>query len=113
MIHCTAGRDRTGYISALIQLLVGVPYELVVEDYLLTNQFYESRLQKFIKIMRWLTFFQVLPERMKLILMAQREVLDEVYDNIIQKHGSIESYLCDACKIDHSVLQRLKNLLLE
>ncbi|MEH6945667.1 tyrosine-protein phosphatase [Bacillus sp. JJ634] len=27
LIHCTGGKDRTGYIAAIIQLLVGVSYE--------------------------------------------------------------------------------------
>jgi protein-tyrosine phosphatase len=113
LIHCTAGKDRTGYISALIQLLVGVPYETVVEDYLMTNSYYEPRLIKFIKLMRWLTLFQVSPERMKLILMADREALDAVYDHVIRKYGLIEAYLCQACEIEQSTIMRIKNLLLQ
>src|SRR5690606_32755446 len=93
LIHCTAGKDRTGYIAALIQLLVGIPYETVVEEYLMTNRFYESRMEKLIKMIKWITLFQVSPERMKLILMAQRVDLDEVHDNIIRNYGSIEAYL--------------------
>ena len=40
VIHCTAGKDRTGFASALILKALGVDDELVVEDYLLTNRFY-------------------------------------------------------------------------
>jgi protein-tyrosine phosphatase len=49
LIHCTAGKDRTGFLAALIQLLVGVPYEVVMEDYLRTNDYFGPRLEKFIK----------------------------------------------------------------
>ncbi len=38
-IHCTAGKDRAGWGSALILLALGVPEETVMEDYLLTNEF--------------------------------------------------------------------------
>lgn len=38
LIHCMAGKDRTGFGVAIIQLALGVPTELVMEDYLLTNQ---------------------------------------------------------------------------
>jgi protein-tyrosine phosphatase len=40
VIHCTAGKDRTGFAAALILKSLGVADELVVEDYMLTNRFY-------------------------------------------------------------------------
>ncbi|MEA2908060.1 MAG: protein-tyrosine phosphatase [Bradyrhizobium sp.] len=40
VIHCTAGKDRTGFACALILHALGVPHELIAEDYLLTNRFY-------------------------------------------------------------------------
>lgn len=113
IIHCTAGKDRTGIISAIIQLLVGVPYEKVQENYLLTNQHYGARLSKFIRVMRWGSFFTVSPERMKHILEAKAEYLDEIYEEILRQYGSVESYLSAACQIDKQVMNRLKNQLLE
>jgi len=113
LIHCTAGKDRTGYVSALIQLIVGVPYETVADEYLMTNHFYESKMEKLIKVMKWITLFQVPPERIKSIFMAQGNILDEVHENILKKYGSIEMYLCEACGIENDVIKKLKNLLLE
>ena len=40
VIHCTAGKDRTGFASALILHALGVPDEVIAEDYLLTNSYY-------------------------------------------------------------------------
>src|SRR4051794_21578318 len=40
VIHCTAGKDRTGFASALILHALGVADDVIAEDYLLTNQFY-------------------------------------------------------------------------
>ena len=40
VFHCTAGKDRTGFAAALILLALGVPREVVMQDYLLTNDFY-------------------------------------------------------------------------
>jgi protein-tyrosine phosphatase len=40
VIHCTAGKDRTGFACALILHALGVPDEAIAEDYLLTNRFY-------------------------------------------------------------------------
>lgn len=38
IVHCTAGKDRTGWISAVLQLLAGVGEEDVIADYLLTRE---------------------------------------------------------------------------
>ena len=52
MFHCTAGKDRTGFASALILSLFGVKKETLINDYLLSNKTYkptqkiESEVQK-------------------------------------------------------------------
>ena len=40
VIHCTAGKDRTGFACALVLHALGVPASVISEDYLLTNRFY-------------------------------------------------------------------------
>jgi protein-tyrosine phosphatase len=40
VIHCTAGKDRTGFACALFLHALGVSEEVIGEDYLLTNRFY-------------------------------------------------------------------------
>ncbi len=41
VIHCTAGKDRTGFGSALILHALGVSDDVIGEDYLLTNRYYK------------------------------------------------------------------------
>ena len=40
VIHCTAGKDRTGFACALILHALGVAEDVILEDYLLTNRYY-------------------------------------------------------------------------
>ena len=40
VLHCTAGKDRTGVAAALILQALGVPRAVVLQDYLLTNVHY-------------------------------------------------------------------------
>src|SRR6516162_7383394 len=40
VIHCTAGKDRTGFACALILHALDVADEVIADDYLLTNRFY-------------------------------------------------------------------------
>ncbi len=113
LIHCTGGKDRTGYISALIQLLVGVPYHTVLDQYLLSNELIQPRMKKIERMIRWMSLFQVSPERMKPMLEVRREYLDDILRDVLIKYGSIEEYLSEACGIDESCILNLRKLLLQ
>jgi protein-tyrosine phosphatase len=38
LIHCAVGKDRTGWAAAALLLFLGVPEELVIEDFLMSNR---------------------------------------------------------------------------
>ena len=112
IIHCAAGKDRTGFVAAVLLLLLGVSYEHVLADYLRTNDQYEARLAKLIRVMRVATLFQITEKRMRLVLMAHPEFLDDVHDKIVEIYGSVDAYISNACEIDHATVQKLKDHLL-
>src|SRR5262245_39855143 len=37
--HCTAGKDRTSWAAAALLLILGVPEDVVLDDYLLSNRY--------------------------------------------------------------------------
>ena len=39
VFHCTAGKDRTGVLAALLLSIAGVPHDRIVEDYALSARF--------------------------------------------------------------------------
>src|SRR5437763_5411394 len=39
LYHCSAGKDRTGWLSVVLLTALGVPHEVAVEDYLATNDY--------------------------------------------------------------------------
>ena len=87
VIHCTAGKDRTGFACALILHSLGVADDLIAEDYLLTNRFYR----------RDPTASSDLPEDVRKVLAsAQASFLAAGFDAISADHGDLESYLSDA-----------------
>ncbi len=38
LFHCTAGKDRTGWLAAIVLSALGVDREAIIADYLLTNE---------------------------------------------------------------------------
>lgn len=113
LIHCRAGKDRTGLIAALLQLLAGVPYETVMQDYLQTNASIKPRVDKIARVLRVFTLFQARPERIRLLTAVRAEDLDRTHRQILDSHGSVESYLADACGLDPATLTALKAKLLD
>ena len=42
LVHCTEGKDRTGFVCMLIEALTGATYQEIVDDYMLTyDNYYE------------------------------------------------------------------------
>ena len=47
IVHCMEGKDRTGYVCALLEGLCGATYEEMVNDYLITYvNYYKVDLEK-------------------------------------------------------------------
>lgn len=112
LIHCTGGKDRTGILSAFIQLFAGVSMNDVLADYLLTNDYLEPFVRKIFRKSRWLTLFRVSIERMRPLLVARREYLEEMLDRLFREYGTIENYFATGCGIDRETLSRLRAVLL-
>ena len=47
LVHCTEGKDRTGFICMLLEALMGASYQEIVDDYMLTyDNYYEINQEK-------------------------------------------------------------------
>ena len=108
LLHCTAGRDRTGFLAALLQTLAGVPYEAVIADYLLSNDRFEARRHEFVRKLRRLTLYQVPTARLHEILTIRRDHLDAVFERLHAGHGSVEGYLENACGVAPETIAALR-----
>jgi protein-tyrosine phosphatase len=99
VIHCTAGKDRTGFACALILHAFGVPDDLIAEDYLLTNRFYR----------RDPTASSDLPEEVRQVLASvEASFLAAAFDAISADYGDLESYLSDGLGLGAQERARLE-----
>ena len=104
VFHCTAGKDRTGFAAALILLTLGVPRDVVMHDYLLTNSLYR----------RPEGMGSHAPEEALAVLWrVQEEFLDAALHGVEVEYGGVSSYLDRALGINAAAQQRLAALYLE
>lgn len=111
VIHCTAGKDRTGIAVALIHLLCGVSEEDMLHDYLLTNILLRSSIKRLLHGNGLLSLFNISMEKIQPLLEARAEYLQDVLALMSKKYGSAEGYLTNGCGIDPDRLHRLKTFL--
>ncbi|HEY2331336.1 MAG TPA: tyrosine-protein phosphatase, partial [Acidimicrobiales bacterium] len=109
VFHCAAGKDRTGVLAALLLLALGVPEDVVVDDYQLTELAVARQAE-------WLVRHE--PEsaaemdRMPGWIRASRPyVMRAFLDGLRADHGSPEGYLSDI-GIDQAVITTLQERLL-
>jgi protein-tyrosine phosphatase len=109
VIHCAAGKDRTGLISALLLGLVGVPAETIAADYAMTAELLWPREQA------WLEGLDP-EERAEREAMLARyaptaEVMLAVLEGLGERFGGVEPYLL-ATGLGTDDLDRLRERLL-
>ncbi|WP_459502332.1 tyrosine-protein phosphatase [Bacillus sp. C1] len=111
--HCTAGKDRTGFGSALLLLLLGVPEETVMRDYLLSNGFREKLNQKMMNFLGAKLQNEESKEILGAMFEARAEYLQAAIDEISRKFGSIEIYAEKGLGFTKEQVENMKELLLE
>ena len=98
VFHCTAGKDRTGFAAALILLALGVPRDVVMQDYLLTNSLYR----------RPEGMGSHAPEEVLAVLWrVQEEFLDAALHMVDNDFGGIAPYLVDVLGVDAAAQREL------
>ena len=92
LFNCTAGKDRTGVTAMLLLLLAGVPCEIVVADYSVS----EANMQEIFKQQKaWLekTFGVTPPDA---VFSSAPEELETALAYLAEHYGTAESYLLQA-----------------
>jgi len=106
--HCTQGKDRTGMISALTLLALGVDRDVIIADYMRYN---ESC--RFVNAMIFLGVslakFSVHTARQLDNLMSAREAyLKAAFEEIDAVYGSTKAFFEKALGLDEAKLERLR-----
>jgi protein-tyrosine phosphatase len=109
LVHCTTGKDRTGWAAAALLLLLGVPEEDVMAEYLLTNE------QLLPALAPMFTAFAEAggdPAVLLPVLGVRSEYLRLALDLVVAAHGSLDGYFRGALGLEEQVMTDLRSRLL-
>jgi len=117
LLHCSQGKDRAGILAALVLLLLGVPRDTIIEDYMLTGQlvdpgtwqdeirrYMESRadsLPEGVTLDDWKPAMCCVPERMV-----------TMFEHLHSSYGGVAGFL-ESTGVGTAQQQRIRQILLE
>ncbi|MDX6042935.1 tyrosine-protein phosphatase [Scandinavium lactucae] len=103
LFHCTAGKDRTGWVSAVLQTIAGVSQDDIMANYLATNAYTAPRIN---------ATLSTLPASMRdtygALMGVRANWLQAGLDQVVASYGSMDNYLKQGLGLDQATLYVLR-----
>ncbi|CAA0090968.1 tyrosine-protein phosphatase [Zhongshania aliphaticivorans] len=126
VVNCSAGQDRTGFASAMLLSALGVPRDVIIEDYLLSTQYRNpknemgsvdlkkaAKTNDFAKMMLHYTDNGKATDAKPLITQDGTPYISIAFAQIEKQYGSVENYLERAIGVDQKDIAKLRSLYLQ
>ena len=118
--HCSGGIHRTGTGAAILLSALGVPWETVREDYLLSNECRKGVTERRIEELKQLDarnrgvpVEQIDDANIRAFYVLEGAYIDAALEAAVEKHGSMDAYIREGLGLSDEEVQRLRSELLE
>ena len=113
LLHCTAGKDRAGFGSAMILTVLGVPREKIIEDYLLTNTYVSDHVESKLLETELKTFFRADSDNLRKINLVEERYIQAAFDTIDSHWGGMDQYISEGLNLTEEDINKIKDYYLE
>ncbi|CAM4246977.1 tyrosine-protein phosphatase [Listeria ivanovii] len=110
--HCTAGKDRAGFGTALVLSALGVEKETVIDDYMLSNKYRAAENKKAIAAVAAKTDNQKVVDGMTAVMEVRESYINAAFDEIDSKYGSMDNFFKDKLELTEVKQEQLKKMYL-
>jgi protein-tyrosine phosphatase len=111
LYHCSAGKDRTGWLTAMLLTALGADRDTVYADYELTNEVSAAANESLLSAIA--TARGVDADLLRPVLAASPRYLDEAFAAADREYGGTDGYLRDGLGLDGGDIARLRARLLD
>ena len=114
LVHCVAGKDRTGFAVAMMHHILGVHPDDAMADYLLTNQAgrIDTRIARGAEHLRG-RYGAIDDATIRVLMGVDAAFLAASMDAIAERHGTVDAYLDAVLGVDAAMQDRLRGFYLE
>jgi protein-tyrosine phosphatase len=109
--HCAAGKDRTGFAAAVLLRLLGVEWEIIYQDYLLSNQLSSPYTWEMIPIIvagGWDAY-----QKLKPLLKVKSSWLSAAFTAVDGYWGNFQAYLENGLELTTREISSIQDRLLQ
>lgn len=110
--HCSAGKDRTGYAAAIILRILGVPDEVILDDYALSKSYVLEARKRDLAILRLLKGDEA-ADKLTVLLGVEKPWLQAAFDEIDDVYGNFDNYVSQGLGLGPQEIEQLRAFLLE
>ncbi|NBB64413.1 protein-tyrosine-phosphatase [Pseudomonas sp. ODNR1LW] len=110
LIHCAAGKDRTGFLAALTHHLLGVHRDDLIADYLLTNTAVDlaGRAPAIGRQLHRMTGRIASDDAVVAFLGVEAAYLEAAFAEVEARHGALDAYLEQVMGVDPALRARIE-----
>jgi protein-tyrosine phosphatase len=110
LIHCSAGKDRTGFATTLILSALGVGKDAIMKDYMLSRQYFPIDIALARATQNYAPDESIMfdPKIMLPVYEVQPEYLNTSFNEIEKQFGTMENYLSQQLGITEEMTIELK-----
>jgi protein-tyrosine phosphatase len=112
LVHCAAGKDRTGFAAAIILLALGVSRDVVMRDYMLTGQFFHPQ-REIARLREKYQMQQMDSDSILPMLEVHEDYLARALLAIEQSYPSVGVYLAEALGVGAAEVAELRSRYLD
>lgn len=109
LVHCFAGKDRTGIAASLLLHVLGVHHDDIASEFLLTNDAPTRAILERQSLPRMEAHYGAIdPEALHNLMGVLPEYLDTYIAEVTRDHGSLDAYLATILGVDEARKERLR-----
>lgn len=114
IVHCNAGKDRTGFAVAMLLRIIGVHRRVAMEDYMLSAEYGREEADKILSVATKLSSEdEVIEAKLQPLLTVRKGFLREAYRQMRRQYGSVDEYIRRGLGVDAKLRQDLRQRFLE
>ena len=113
VFHCSAGKDRAGFAAAIVLSILGVPRDIIIQDYLATNSYTKDEIDRTIEQINISSAFKVDTDNIRKVLEVEERYIQAAFNEIDKEWGSMELYFKNGLILSESEIEKIKSLYLE
>lgn len=106
IVHSNMGKDRTGWAAALLLTIANVPFDIILQDYLLSNVYAAASIHAHAAQVALLSG-SVAAQAAAPALGVQASFLNAAFDQVHTSYGTMTAYLTEGLNLNQGVIDRL------